>query len=44
VYGSLNIIRVIKSRTCSTHRRDDKCIQYFDWKTWRAETTLKAQA
>jgi hypothetical protein len=24
---------------CSTHGRDEKCIQYFGWKTWREETT-----
>jgi len=23
---------------CTTHWRDKKCIQNFDWKTWRAET------
>jgi hypothetical protein len=35
LYTSQNIMRVIKSRrikmggTCSTHGRDEKCIQYF---------------
>jgi hypothetical protein len=26
---------------CSTHGRDEKCIHYFDLKTWREETTRK---
>jgi len=29
--------------TCSTHRSDSKCIQYFAWKTWKEETTWKTQ-
>jgi hypothetical protein len=37
-YTSPNIIRMIRSRriisgACSMQERDDKCIQYFDWKT-----------
>jgi len=26
---------------CSTHGRDEKCIQYFGWKSWRHEITRK---
>jgi hypothetical protein len=38
LYASPNVVRVIRPRNemsgaCSTHGRD-KCIQYFDWKTW----------
>jgi hypothetical protein len=39
VYASANIIRVIESRgdemgaSCSTHRRDEKCILNFGRKT-----------
>jgi len=27
----------------STHRRYEKCIQNFNWKTWREEATQKTQ-
>jgi hypothetical protein len=27
--------------TCSTHKRNEKCIQYFGWKAWWGEITLK---
>jgi len=28
-------------RACITHERDEKCIQYFNWKTWREKITWK---
>jgi hypothetical protein len=31
-------------RTRNTHRRNEKCIQGFSWKTWGVETTLETQA
>jgi 23S rRNA A2030 N6-methylase RlmJ len=47
--GSPNIIRQIKStrmrlETCSTHGRDEKCIQNFGQKTRRKKSTRKTQA
>jgi hypothetical protein len=33
LYPSPNIIRVIKSMKQARHGEDDKCIQYFSWKT-----------
>jgi hypothetical protein len=37
-------IRIIKSMrgivaACSTHERDEKCLQNFGWETWREDTT-----
>jgi hypothetical protein len=26
---------------CGMHGRDEKCIQYFGWKTWKEETAQK---
>jgi len=44
LFFSPNIDMVIKSgrqkgRACSTHGRDEKCIQNFSRKDWREETT-----
>jgi len=39
VYASTDIIRVIKIKedkmggTCSTHRKDEKCVDSLGWKT-----------
>jgi hypothetical protein len=33
-----------KGRECSTHGRDEKCTEYFGWKTLREETTWKTYA
>jgi len=43
LHTSSIIIRVIKSMRMRWpgHGRDDKCIQYFSWKTWREKTTQK---
>jgi hypothetical protein len=47
LHASLNIIRVIKSRRMGweahvAHMGEmRKCIQYFGWKTWEEEATLK---
>jgi hypothetical protein len=41
LYASPNIIRAYQimedemGGSCSTDGRDEKCSQYFDWKTWR---------
>jgi hypothetical protein len=36
LYSSQNIIRMVREdemgRTCSTHGKDEKCMQHFDWK------------
>jgi hypothetical protein len=45
LYTSPNIIRMIISRSImevgagSTNGRDEKCIQYFGWKTSKEDTT-----
>lgn len=26
---------------CSTHERDENCVQNFNWKFWKEESTLK---
>jgi len=51
VLNSFNRARFTKSikedemsGSWSTHGRDDKCIQYFGWKTWGEETTWKTMA
>jgi len=31
------------SRTCGTHERQEKCVQYFNWETQREETTRKTE-
>jgi hypothetical protein len=49
LYFSPNIIRQIKSRrmcggTCGTHGRGEECVQGFDGKARRKETTWKTKA
>jgi hypothetical protein len=46
LYSLLNIVRVITSRsevgrTCGTHGRGERCLQYFGWEARRQETTGK---
>jgi len=40
-YTSPDIIKVIKWESCSTHERNEKCIQNFGRKTWREEKIRK---
>jgi hypothetical protein len=48
LYSSPNIIRQIKENevggTCGTHRRGQECVQGFDGKARRKETTWKTKA
>jgi len=50
LYASLNIIRLIKSRsikmdrTCNVQRSNEKCMQNFNQKTWMEETTWEISA
>jgi hypothetical protein len=46
LYASPNIIMVIEKKNemggaCRMHGKDDKCVQYFRWKTRKKDTTWK---